>query len=74
MYDVEGRYDDTPCPRCGSCHTITYHYREGFDELECQACGYLSDHEELSALARFGGRLKEGAAPALPIPVKKLQA
>lgn len=75
MYDAEGRYENIPCPRCGSNHTVTYYYTEGFEELECEACGYLSDHEELSELSRFRGELKEREQDELPpIPFKKLEA
>jgi uncharacterized metal-binding protein (TIGR02443 family) len=75
MYDAEGHYERFPCPRCGSQQTVTYYYDEGFEELECEACGYLSDQDELSALARFRGELKEHRQDSLPpIPLKKLEA
>lgn len=41
--------------------TITYSYAEGFEELECHACGYRSDEEELAALQRYSGDLLEGS-------------
>lgn len=40
--------------------TITYVYSEGFEELECPACGYRSDAEELDLLTRYDGQLLEG--------------
>lgn len=76
MFDAEGQRDETPCPECGSRDTITYHYVEGFSELECQSCGYRSDAEELSALQRFSGDLlesDEGLAPP-PVPMRSLKA
>jgi len=74
--DAEGRLERTPCPECGSQDTITYHYTEGFTELECRACGYRSDAEELSALQRYGGTLLEsadgeGELPPVPMPTMK---
>lgn len=57
--DAEGRHDGEPCPRCGSTATITYHYVEGFEELECPACGYASDAHELAALGRLALGLPE---------------
>lgn len=59
MFDATGSFDADICPRCGSDATITYHYEEGFSELECNACGYLSDAEELASLQRFEGELLE---------------
>jgi transposase-like protein len=72
-FDAEGQYLAETCPQCGSTKTITYEYAEGFSELECQNCGYTSESEELSALGRYRGELREGNKLP-PIPVKKLKA
>ncbi|MEJ2292008.1 MAG: hypothetical protein P8Y13_02605 [Deinococcales bacterium] len=75
--DAEGRREHTACPQCGSRDTITYDYVEGFSELECQACGYRSDAEELSALQRYSGDLLEspGAEEELPpVPMTPIEA
>lgn len=61
--DAEGFHEDVPCPECGSVNTVTYRYVEGFTELECQACGYRSDAEELSDLTRYQGAVLERHAP-----------
>lgn len=74
MYDAEGSYDGLPCPECGSADTISYRYGEGFSELECQRCGYRSDREELSALGRYRGELRENSDEAPLIPIKPLEA
>ncbi|MFA5569183.1 MAG: hypothetical protein WC972_11125 [Trueperaceae bacterium] len=58
--DAEGFHEGVPCPRCGGVNTITYHYVEGFSELECPTCGYRSDAAELDALTRFESDLAEG--------------
>jgi hypothetical protein len=50
---------------------------EGFSELECRACGYRSDAEELSALQRYTGDLLEspGAEADLPpVPMSPIEA
>ncbi len=60
--DAEGRHDGVPCPRCGSVATITYLYVEGFEELECPTCGYVSDAAELEALGRLALGLPEEPA------------
>lgn len=77
MFDATGSHDGQICPRCGSDATITYHYEEGFEELECSACGYVSDAGELAALQRYGGELLEADrsddAPA-PLPGRKIKA
>lgn len=52
MYDAEGEHDGTPCPTCGRTGTIRWHFAEGFDELECPACGYRSDDADLTDLTR----------------------
>lgn len=62
--DAEGRHEGVPCPRCGSDGTITFHYAEGFEELECPACGYASDAAELDSLTRYESALIEGPGPA----------
>ena len=75
MFDAEGQYENELCPKCGSRKTVTYHFAEGFSELECESCGYMSDDIEISNLHRYRGDLletKNGAAP--PIPLKKLEA
>lgn len=75
MYDAEGSFDGLPCPDCGSRETITYHYREGFEELECRACGFRSDREELSELGRYRGELRERTGADKPLlPLKPLEA
>jgi uncharacterized metal-binding protein (TIGR02443 family) len=70
LFDAEGSFEGVTCPGCGRTNTVTYRYDEGFDELECLDCGYLSDHEELAALQRYDGALLEGdeaeAAPVIP--------
>ena len=73
-FDAEGWYLEEPCPRCGSTKTVTYEYEEGFAELECEACGFISDAEELSDLNRYTGELREKVAKGPTIPVKKIQA
>lgn len=77
MFDATGSSEGQACPRCGSEATITYHYEEGFEELECTACGYVSDAEELAALQRFDGELKEvdpGAGHPSALFAKKIEA
>ncbi len=74
MYDAEGSFDGLLCPNCGSSDTISYHYDEGFSELECQRCGYRSDFQELSDLGRYRGDLKEKPGEAPIIPIKPLEA
>jgi len=75
--DAEGFREQTPCPSCGSRETITYRYREGFEELECEACGYRSDAEEIAALTRYGGAVLERERPedgSIPVPIRTLKA
>jgi len=74
-YDAEGSHDGRPCPKCGSDRTISWHFSEGFDELECRACGYRSDAGELTALRRESGDLlrRDEEAP-IPAPGRPLQA
>lgn len=74
MFDAEGFEEGIVCPECGSDDTVSYHYREGFVELECRRCGYRSDAEELAALQRFDGELLEGDDEEPPIPMKSLKA
>jgi len=57
--DAEGFHEDIPCPECGSVNTVTYRYVEGFTELECPACGYRSDAQEISDLTRYQGVVLE---------------
>ncbi len=77
VFDATGSHDGQVCPRCGSDATITYHYEEGFEELECSACGYISDSEELGALQRFSSELLESDTDTgRPVPVtgRKIKA
>jgi uncharacterized metal-binding protein (TIGR02443 family) len=55
VYDAEGSHDGVPCPECGNEDTISWHYDEGFDELECRACGFRSDARDLADLERAAG-------------------
>jgi transcription initiation factor TFIIIB Brf1 subunit/transcription initiation factor TFIIB len=73
-FDAEGWYLEEPCPRCGSRQTVTYEYEEGFAELECEACGFISDAEELSDLNRYSGELREKSPKEIKVPLKKIQA
>ncbi len=73
MWDAEGIKEQEPCPNCQSTNTISYHYEEGFTELECETCGFHSDAPELSDLARYTGELKE-KKQLFVMPVKKLKA
>jgi Zn ribbon nucleic-acid-binding protein len=73
-FDAEGEYLGEICPKCGSSKTITYTYDEGFSELECQSCGHTTESEELSALNRYRGELREGEKQPPPVPIKKLKA
>ncbi len=57
--DAEGFHERTPCPVCASEDTVTFHYDEGFTELECPGCGYRSDAEEIASLHRYAGDLLE---------------
>lgn len=77
VFDATGSNDSDICPRCGSDATITYHYTEGFEELECSACGFMSDAAELSDLQRFDGALKEsdeGTGKTIPVPRNRMIA
>ena len=75
MYDAEGIERGEVCPECGSNHTVTYVYLEGFTELECYRCGYSSESQDISELARYRGDLSERERDNLPpIPIKKLEA
>lgn len=74
MYDAEGSHDGDLCPVCGSADTVTYHYREGFSELECRRCGHRSDADDLADLQRFSGDLLERDGQLPPIPFKKIEA
>jgi len=74
-FDAESSHGLEHCPECDSDNTITYHYNEGFTELECLNCGYLSDAEEIAALTRYDGSLIESDKTIkLPMPVKKIKA
>lgn len=77
--DAEGFHERTPCPVCASEDTVTYHYDEGFTELECPACGYRSDADELASLQRYAGDLLERrrhdpASPTTPVPMRSMKA
>ena len=73
-YDAEGVAGEEACPECGSLQTVTYHFREGFTELECRACGYSSEREDITELTRYRGELRERGREGPPVPVKKLEA
>jgi transcription initiation factor TFIIIB Brf1 subunit/transcription initiation factor TFIIB len=73
-FDAEGWYLEDSCPRCGSTRTITYEYDEGFTELECEDCGFISDTEEVGELNRYTGELRETSKKCLKVPIKKIQA
>lgn len=76
--DAEGFHEMTPCPRCGSRDTVTFHYREGFEELECESCGFRSDAEEIASLTRFTGVVLEkddrSDQHRVPVPIRTLKA
>ncbi len=73
MYDAEGVELGEACPQCGGRDTVTFVYTEGFSELECRVCGFTSEAEGITDLARYRGDLKE-AGDLPPIPIKKLEA
>jgi len=73
MYDATGSYDEEECPRCGNRDTVTWHFADGFEEMECRTCGWVSDAEELAALQRFGGRVLE-REDSTGSPVNRLSA
>lgn len=74
-YDAEGRHDGVPCPDCGSTRTISWHYQEGFDELECRDCGFRSDAEDLDALRRESGDvLRSDDDAPFPPPDRPIRA
>ena len=74
--DAEGFHEHAPCPSCGSRRTVTFHYREGFEEIECEACGYRSDADEIAALTRYAGGVleRERDDEATPVPIRTLKA
>ncbi len=73
--DAEGFREGKECPSCGNTDTVTFRYREGFEELECPACGYRSDDAELDALTRYAADLLEDDNELeLPIPRRSIQA
>ena len=76
--DAEGFHEQIPCPRCGSEQTVSFHYVEGFEELECLRCGYRSDAAEIAALTRFQGNLlerdDEDPDDLPPIPIRTMKA
>ena len=73
MFDAEGVELEEACPQCGGRDTVTFIYTEGFSELECRACGFTSEAQDVADLARYRGDLKE-AGDLPPIPIKKLEA
>ncbi len=73
-YDAEGVAGEDPCPECESLDTVTYHFWEGFTELECRACGYSSEREDVTELTRYRGDLRESGRDKPPVPVRKLEA
>lgn len=75
--DAEGFNEQVPCPRCGSERTVSFHYVEGFDELECPDCGFRSDAEEIGDLTRFQSNLlerEERGAKRPPVPIRAMKA
>lgn len=75
VVDAEGFRDGTECPACGSTDTVTFRYREGFEELECPACGYRSDDQELDDLTRYtADLLEDDSTLELPIPRRSIEA
>ena len=73
--DAEGFREGAECPDCGSTDTVTFRYREGFEEVECPNCGYRSDDEELDLLTRYSADLLEDdTTEELPIPRRSIQA
>ncbi len=75
MYDAEGQYDGTPCPVCGAKEsTIRWHFIEGFDEIECRACGFRSDEDHIAALHREALDTLEGDDDAPPPRTGPLRA
>lgn len=77
MADAEGTFAGDICPECGSLETVTYHYREGYCELECLHCGFNSEPDDVSDFVRDSGALCERERPdrrAMTVPVKRLKA
>ncbi|MFW5899493.1 MAG: hypothetical protein ACOCUN_03385 [Jiangellaceae bacterium] len=75
MFDAEGSFEGVPCPECGSEATVSWHFAEGFDELECRHCGYRSDEADLAELERDAGDvLLQDASDAPPLRKKPLRA
>ncbi len=73
-YDAEGVEGEETCPECGSLDTVTYHFWEGFTELECRACGYSTEREDIAELTRYRGDLRERERDLPPVPVRKIEA
>jgi Zn ribbon nucleic-acid-binding protein len=74
-WDAEGIEQHDPCGECGSTNTVTYHYEEGYSDVECRNCGYSSELEDIAELSRYRGDLLE-ADPGglLPPPIKRIKA
>ncbi|MBX3142413.1 MAG: YheV family putative metal-binding protein [Trueperaceae bacterium] len=72
--DAEGFHEQTPCPECGSPETVTYYYNEGFEELECSACGYRSDTQSVSDLQRESGEVLEHRHSGVTLPIRRIEA
>ncbi|MFU8889765.1 MAG: hypothetical protein ACNA8N_14310 [Trueperaceae bacterium] len=74
MFDAEGHEDGPACAVCGAAPTWRFVYAEGFEELECRACGWRSDEEDLHALRRATGEVLErehaDVAPPLGRPLR----
>ncbi len=77
LLDAEGFFEGVACPQCGA-ETVTFRYREGFEEHECPRCGYRSDAEELDELTRFSRDLLEATSDGTdnppPIPRRTIKA
>jgi C4-type Zn-finger protein len=54
---------------------VSWHFAEGFDELECRHCGYRSDEADLAELERDAGDvLLQDESEAPPLRKKPLRA
>ena len=74
MYDAEGQHEGDACPECNDEGTIRWRFEEGFDELECPACGYRSDGAEIADWSRRSGDvlMRDDATP--PPPSRPIRA
>ncbi|MEX2501814.1 MAG: YheV family putative metal-binding protein [Trueperaceae bacterium] len=75
MFDAEGSHEGDACPECGDEGTIRWRFEEGFDEIECPACGFRSEADEIAALRDEAGDLllRDDDAPPPP-PGRPLRA